>query len=136
MIAERYRHNEVGDRLQEAYETLRRSRLTVGPPGYPTDAWPELRREWADLIIAVHASAGRERDARDTVEKGMIAIHHRVTDIMAHARREVVEDSWLGPPVIDVRPRVEAYSTFDFDAVDFFLAEGYRAAAAALAAAN
>jgi len=55
MIAERYRHNEVGDRLQEAYETLRRSRLTVGPPGYPTDAWPELRREWADLIIAVQA---------------------------------------------------------------------------------
>ncbi len=86
----------------------------------------------ADRIIAVHASAGREKDSRDTVDKGMVAIHHRVLDIMAYARREVVEDSWLGPPVVKVEPEVSRYSTFDFDAVDYFLEEGYRAMREAL----
>ncbi len=88
----------------------------------------------AELIIAVHASSGRRKDAADTVEKGLIAIQHRVMDIMAYARREVVEDMWLGPPVIHVRPDVSSYSTFDFDAVDYFLEEGYRATKEALEA--
>lgn len=90
----------------------------------------------ADLIIAVHASAGRKRDAADTVEKGLVAIQHRVMDIMAWAQREVVEDMWMGPPVIHVRPDVADYSTFDFDAVDYFLEEGYRATKAALEGAD
>lgn len=89
----------------------------------------------ADRIIAVHASAGRVKDAKDTIEKGIVAIHHRVTDIMAYARREVVEDAWFGPPIVHVRPDVSDYSTFDFDAVDYFLEEGYRATKAALEAA-
>lgn len=81
----------------------------------------------ADRIIAVNASAGRRKDAADTVEKGMIAIHHRVVDIMAYAHREVVADTWMGTPVTYVRPNLDGYSTFDFDAVDYFLEEGYRA---------
>ena len=87
----------------------------------------------ATRILAVHASAGKKKDAGDTVEKGMVAIHHRVVDIMAWARRSVVEDGWFGPPVTWVRPDVEEYSTFDFDAVDYFIEEGYRATRAALA---
>lgn len=86
----------------------------------------------ADVIIAVHASSGREKDSADTVDKGMVAIHHRVMDIMAYARREVVEDSWFGPSVVWVRPDVSRHSTFDFDAVDYFLEEGYRAMRQAL----
>jgi NTE family protein len=86
----------------------------------------------ADRIIAVTASAGRVKDAADTVEKGMIAIYHRVVDIMAYERRELVEDMWLGPPVVHVRPKLDGYSTFDFDAVDYFLEEGYRATLEAL----
>lgn len=86
----------------------------------------------ADRIIAIHASAGRKKDARDTIDKGMIAIQHRVMDIMAYARRTAVEDSWFGPPVIHVRPQVQDYSTFDFDSVDYFLEEGYRAMKSAL----
>jgi NTE family protein len=86
----------------------------------------------ADRIIAVHASAGRVKDARDTVEKGMVAIQHRVLDIMSYARRQLVEEHWAGPPVLHVRPNVSGYSTFDFDAVDYFLEEGYRATRAAL----
>ena len=98
------------------------------------DALPVTRAadRRATRIIAVHASAGKKKDAADTVEKGMIAIHHRVMDIMAWARRSVVEDSWFGPPITWVRPDVEDYSTFDFDAVDWFLEEGYRATRAAL----
>lgn len=88
----------------------------------------------ADRIIAVNASSGRRKDAADTVEKGMIAIHHRVVDIMAYARREVVEDMWMGTPVVMVRPALEGYSTFDFDAVGYFLEEGYRAMTRALEA--
>ena len=87
----------------------------------------------ATRIIAVHASAGKKKDAGDTVEKGLVAIHHRVVDIMSWARRSVVEDAWFGPPVTWVRPNVEDYSTFDFDAVDYFLEEGYRATKEALA---
>jgi NTE family protein len=86
----------------------------------------------ADRIIAVTASSGRVKDAADTVEKGMIAIHHRVVDIMTYARREVVEDMWLGCPVLHVRPELSGYSTFDFDAVEYFLEEGYRATLEAL----
>ncbi|MFP4623264.1 MAG: patatin-like phospholipase family protein [Gemmatimonadota bacterium] len=87
----------------------------------------------ADRVIAVHVSAGAVKDARDVLEKGIVAIQHRVMDIMAYARRQVVEDAWLGPPVLHVRPKVSDYSTFDFDAVDHFLEEGYRAMKAALA---
>jgi NTE family protein len=86
----------------------------------------------ADRIIAVNASSGRVKDAADTVEKGMISIHHRVVGIMSYAHREVVEDMWLGCPVVHVRPRLDGYSTFDFDAVDYFLEEGYRATLEAL----
>lgn len=86
----------------------------------------------ADRIIAVHAASGRVKDARDVVEKGVVAIQHRVMDIMACARREIVEDSWFGPPVLHIRPDVSDYSTFDFESVDYFIEEGYRAAKAAL----
>ncbi|HSH46621.1 MAG TPA: patatin-like phospholipase family protein [Longimicrobiales bacterium] len=86
----------------------------------------------ADLVIAIHASSGKEKDARDTVEKGLVAIQHRVLDITAWARRSVIEASWNGPPVLWIRPNVQRYSTFDFDAVDYFLEEGYRATRDAL----
>lgn len=86
----------------------------------------------ADCIIAVHAESGRTRDAADTVDKGLIAIQHRVMDIMAFASRELVEDMWMGPPVIHIRPDVAEYSTFDFEAVDYFLEEGYRSTKEAL----
>lgn len=87
----------------------------------------------ATRIIAVQTSSGREKDSEDTVDKGLVAIHHRVMDIMAYARREVVEDSWFGPPVLKVEPDVARYSTFDFDAVEYFLEEGYGAMKRALA---
>jgi NTE family protein len=86
----------------------------------------------ADLIIAVDVAAGPTKDPAETIGKGMIAIHHRVYDIQAYARRRALLDGWSGPPLIYVRPRLDGCSTFDFGNTRFFLEEGYRAAAAAL----
>lgn len=85
----------------------------------------------ADLVIAVDVSAGQAKSAEETVGKGMIAVSHRAFDIMAFARREEVHRSWSGPPIVQVRPRLNGYSTFDFDNTRYFLDEGYRAMHAA-----
>ncbi len=82
----------------------------------------------ADLVVAVDVSAGPVKDAMDTVSRGMIAIHHRVFDIMAYADRLAVQAAWSGPPVVRVRPMLDGYSTFDFENTRYFLDEGYRAA--------
>lgn len=102
--------------------------------GGVVDSLPVLRaaERGADLIIAVDAGAGQKRDALDTVQRGMIAIHHRVTEIMGYARKRAVLDNWTGPKLIYVRPELDKYSTFDFGQTEFFLAEGYRAVKAEL----
>jgi NTE family protein len=86
----------------------------------------------ADVVVAVDASAGGARDALDTVAKGMLAVHNRVFDIMAHARRQAVRAAWAGPPLVYVRPRLDGFSTFDFTRTQYFLEEGYRATRQAL----
>ena len=106
--------------------------------GGVVDSLPVLRAadRGADLIIAVDAGAGKARDALDTVNKGMIAIHHRVTEIMGYRRKRSVLDNWQGPKLIYVRPALHKYSTFDFGQTEFFLEEGYRATQAALEGAG
>jgi NTE family protein len=87
----------------------------------------------ADLILAVDVGAGAEHDAAQTVGSGMVAIHQRVFSMMAHARKRAVLDSWSGPPLLYVRPRLDGYSTFDFGNTEYFIEEGYRATREALA---
>ena len=86
-----------------------------------------------DLVLAVDVSAGPVKDSLDTIGKGLVAIHHRVFDIMSHARRRERLAAWSGPPLLHVRPRLDGYSTFDFGQTAYFLEEGYRAAREALA---
>ncbi len=86
----------------------------------------------ADLIIAVDATAGEVKDSKDTVQKGMVAIHHRVFDIMMWARKRELLDSWTDPELLYIRPRLDGMSTFDFEHTGRFLDEGYRAASMAL----
>ena len=86
----------------------------------------------ATLIIAVDVGAGEVRDSGDTVAKGLVAIHHRVTEIMGFARKRAVLANWKGPRLVYVRPRLDEYSTFDFGRTEFFLEEGYQATRAAL----
>jgi NTE family protein len=98
------------------------------------DALPVSRaaERGADLIIAVDVAAGAVKDSKDTVSKGMVAIHHRVFDIMAYNRKHHALDEWSGPELVYVRPRLDGYSTFDFERTSFFLEEGYRATRAVL----
>jgi NTE family protein len=97
--------------------------------GGAADALPVTRavERGADLIVAVDVGSGAEADAAETVGNGMIAIHQRMFSIMAHARKRAVLDAWNGTPLLYVRPKLDGYSTFDFDSTQFFLEEGYEA---------
>jgi NTE family protein len=86
----------------------------------------------ADLIVAIDAGAGKMRDSLDTVQNGLVAIHHRVTEIMGWRRKRELLDNWNGPRLIYVRPKLDGFSTFDFAQTTFFLEEGYRATMDAL----
>jgi NTE family protein len=88
----------------------------------------------ADRIIAIDVAAGPVKDAQDTVSKGLVAIHHRVLDIMAWRRKKAMLDAWQGPELTYVRPELDGYSTFDFTRTQYFLEEGYRATRRALGA--
>jgi NTE family protein len=98
------------------------------------DTLPVMRaaERGAELIIAADVGAGPVKDSQDTVSKGMVAVHHRVFDIQAYARKRIVLDSWQGPDLIYIRPPLDGVSTFDFTRTEFFLEEGYRSALAAL----
>lgn len=86
----------------------------------------------AELIVAIDAGAGKVRDSLDTVQNGLVAIHHRVTEIMSWRRKRELLDSWNGPRLVYVRPKLDGFSTFDFAQTTFFLEEGYRATMEAL----
>jgi NTE family protein len=106
--------------------------------GGVVDAMPITRaaERGAELIIAIDAGSGKSRDSLDTVQKGMIAIHHRVTEIMGYRRKRAVIDNWKGPQLVYVRPSLHKFSTFDFGQTEFFLEEGYRATHTALQGAG
>ena len=86
----------------------------------------------ATRIVAIDVGAGPVKDALDTVAKGIVAIHHRVTQIMGYERKRLLLETWSGPPLTYVRPELDGYSTFDFGSTEYFLAEGYRATRLAL----
>lgn len=88
----------------------------------------------ATRIIAVDASSGAVKDSKDVVSKGLVAIHHRVFDIMANARKQAILETWTGPDLVYVRPGLDEMSTFDFENTGFFIDEGYRAMKEALEA--
>jgi NTE family protein len=86
----------------------------------------------ADRIIAVDVGAGGAVDAAATVAQGMVAIHHRVVQIMGGRRRRLALADVEGPALLYVRPALDGYGTFDFGSTDYFLEEGYRATRSAL----
>lgn len=86
----------------------------------------------AASIVAVDVGSAPETDGATAVERGMVAIHQRVFSIMAGRRRRETVQRWSGPPLTYVRPDLAGYSGFEFDAVDYFLDEGYRATRAVL----
>lgn len=87
----------------------------------------------ATRIIAIDAGAGPDADAREVSEQGIVALQQRVFGIMAGQRRRDTIRDWDGVPLTFVRPNLSTHGGFDFDQIDYFLAEGYRATREALA---
>ncbi len=83
-------------------------------------------------VIAVDAGAGSDSDAEAVVAQGMIGIQQRAASILIRRQRQQLIESWDSIPTIVIRPRLDGYGTFDFDAIPYFLEEGYRAAREAL----
>jgi NTE family protein len=86
----------------------------------------------ADRIIAIDVGAGPAGDGLGSVEKGMVAIHQRVMQIMGYARKRALLDAYGSAKITYIRPHLDGYATFDFMSTEYFLAEGYRAVSDAL----
>jgi NTE family protein len=84
-------------------------------------------------ILAVDVGSGRTCEPEVVMGAGMLAIHERIFSLMAWRRRSETIDRWEGPPLVLVSPRLQGYSNFSFDGVDYLLEEGYRATREALA---
>jgi len=95
-------------------------------------ALDRAEEEGATGIFGCDPGAGEKGDVEKVLEQGMLAVHQRIFAIMTWRRRRDLIAAWDGPPLMYVRPRLEGYGTFDFDNVQFFLDEGYRAMKEAL----
>src|SRR5690606_13091495 len=87
-----------------------------------------------DAIYATCALPLFYPPAAAILENGLVGIHQRVYQIMATQWKQHRLQTWDGPPITFVRPRLEGYGTFDFDQTAYFLEEGYRATREALEA--
>jgi NTE family protein len=90
----------------------------------------------AERIIAIDVGAAQAGDGVGTVEKGMVAIHQRVMQIMGYARKRAHLDAHGSATVTYIRPHLDGYDTFDFTSTEYFLAEGYRAVSEALSGSS
>jgi NTE family protein len=83
-------------------------------------------------LIGVDVGAGETGESDRILEQGMIAVHQRIFAIMTYRRRNELLRHWDGMPLLYVRPRLDAFGTFDFDRIEYFVEEGYRAMSQAL----
>jgi len=88
--------------------------------------------EGATGLVAVDVGAGELGDVPQILRQGMLAVHTRIFAIMTFRRRRDLLARWNGPPLLWVRPRLDGYGLFDFDNVEYFVEEGYRATSLAL----
>lgn len=84
-------------------------------------------------IVAVDTGTGGEEDPEAVVAQGLVGVHQRVFGIMSGRRRRQKVESWNRCPVATVRPELDGYTTFDFDAIPYFIEAGYQATRDALA---
>jgi len=83
-------------------------------------------------IVGVDVGSGKQSHPDQLLRQGMLAIHQRIFSIMSWRTRVNMVARWEAPPLLFVRPRLDGYQTFDFENVQYFLEEGYRATRAAL----
>lgn len=84
-------------------------------------------RQGATGIIGIDVGSGETGDTEKILDQGILAVQQRIFSIMTWRRRRDLLAQWDGPPLMYVRPRLEGYATFDFDNIEYFLDEGYRA---------
>ena len=78
-------------------------------------------------IIGIDVGSGETGDVEEILRRGMVAVHQRIFSIMTFRRRRDLLAGWDGPPLLHVRPRLDGYETFDFENIEYFMEEGYRA---------
>ena len=88
--------------------------------------------EGATGLVGIDVGAGEVVDPEQILSQGMLAVHTRIFSIMTWRRRRDLVGNWDGPPLLWVRPRLDGYGAFDFEQVEYFVEEGYRAMSLAL----
>lgn len=83
-------------------------------------------------ILGIDVGAGEKGDTGEILRQGMLAVHQRIFSIMTYRRRRDLVEHWEGPPMKYVRPALDGYGTFDFEHIEYFVEEGYRAMSTAL----
>ncbi len=89
-------------------------------------------QEGATGILGVDVGAGEEEDVERVLRRGMPAVHQRIFSIVTYRLRRELVDGWSTPPLLYVRPRLEGFGGFDFQHIEYFVEEGYRAMSLAL----
>jgi NTE family protein len=85
-----------------------------------------------DAIIAVDVGNADLTHDETIGAQGFASIFMRSASVMMHALQGMPLARWSGPPMLLVRPRVSHLGWFNFGHVEELIAEGYRAATAAL----
>ena len=85
-----------------------------------------------DAVIAVDTGSSSLVTEREIAQQGFTAIYMRAATTMMHALQLQPLETWAGPPMILIRPRVSHIGWFSFSHTDELINAGYRAAMEAL----
>ncbi|HBD99855.1 MAG TPA: hypothetical protein DC060_16855 [Gemmatimonadetes bacterium] len=97
-----------------------------GGTEYPL-ALDRAEEQGATGIVGIDVGSGETGDCEKILAQGILGVQQRIFSIMTWRRRRDLLAQWDGPPLLYVRPRFDGYAAFDFDHVEYFLDEGYRA---------
>ncbi|HET7585367.1 MAG TPA: patatin-like phospholipase family protein [Gemmatimonadaceae bacterium] len=86
-----------------------------------------------DLVIAVDVGSSDLSPVEDVASSGFAAIYMRAATVMMHALQTKQLESWRGPPLLLIRPRIADHHWFSFESASEFIAAGYEAARHVLA---
>ncbi|HEX6573911.1 MAG TPA: patatin-like phospholipase family protein [Gemmatimonadaceae bacterium] len=85
-----------------------------------------------DAVIAVDTGSSSLITQRDIARHGFTAIYMRAATTMMHALQLQPLETWVGPPMVLIRPRVSHIGWFSFAKADELIEAGYKAAVEAL----
>jgi NTE family protein len=105
--------------------------LIDGGTAHPL-ALSRAEAEGATGVIGIDVGSGEKGDVPKILRQGLLGVHQRIFAIMTWRRRRDLLAQWNGVPLLYVRPRLDGFETFDFDNIEYFLEEGYRAMKEAL----